>query len=199
MSEPHRKADLLRYLQDARDALLWKMDGLGEYDVRRPLTPTGTNLLGLVRHVTGIELGYLGDTFGRPYFDPAPPPAWYRETAEPNADMWVGPDEPRERITGLYRLAWEHANTTITTLPLDTIGRVPWWPETRQQVTLHHIVVRVIADTHRHAGHADIARELIDGAAGWSRDHDNLPSTDPAWWADYRHRLEQSARQADHG
>ncbi|NEE26132.1 DUF664 domain-containing protein, partial [Streptomyces sp. SID7982] len=54
--------DILRlYLQNARDALLWKLDGLSEYDIRRPLTPTGTNLLGLVKHVAGIELGYLGD------------------------------------------------------------------------------------------------------------------------------------------
>ena len=54
-------------LRSIREAMLWKLDGLSEYDVRRPLTPTGTNLLGLIKHVASIELGYFGDTFGRPY------------------------------------------------------------------------------------------------------------------------------------
>ena len=44
------KAELHEYLQSGRAVLLWKLDGLSEYDVRRPLTPTGTNLLGLVQH-----------------------------------------------------------------------------------------------------------------------------------------------------
>ncbi len=65
-SDESAKSDLRYYLQSARDALLWKLEGLSEYDVRRPHTPTGTNLLGLVKHVAGVELGYLGDTFGRP-------------------------------------------------------------------------------------------------------------------------------------
>ena len=72
MTESDLKADLRRYLQDAREAMLWKLDGLSEYDVRRPLVPTGTNLLGLVKHVTGVEMGYLGDTFGRPCPDQLP-------------------------------------------------------------------------------------------------------------------------------
>lgn len=71
LSQP--KADLQRYLQSARDALLWKLEGLSEYDVRRPLTPTGTNLLGLVKHAAGVELGYFGDTFGRPSARWCPP------------------------------------------------------------------------------------------------------------------------------
>ena len=53
------KADLHRYLQAARDALLWKLDGLSEYDIRRPMVPTGTNLLGLVKHVASVEAGLL--------------------------------------------------------------------------------------------------------------------------------------------
>jgi hypothetical protein len=66
------KADLHLYLQAARDALLWKLDGLSEYDLRRPLTPTGTNLLGLVKHVALVESGYFGETFGRPFDAPLP-------------------------------------------------------------------------------------------------------------------------------
>ncbi|WP_369251359.1 DinB family protein [Streptomyces sp. R41] len=190
------KADLLHYLQDAREALLWKLDGLCEYDARRPLTPTGTNLLGLVKHVAGVELGYFGDTFGRQYFDEEPPPWWYTQDAELNADMWATADESREQIVGLYQQAWEHSNATIETLSLDAIGHVPWWPEERQEVTLHHVLVRVTAETHRHAGHADIVRELIDGSAGELKGKDNMPPGDQAWWERYRRRLERVAHEA---
>ncbi|QYX79138.1 DinB family protein [Streptomyces akebiae] len=188
------KADLHHYLQSARDALLWKIDGLSEYDARRPLTPTGTNLLGLLKHTASVELGYLGDTFGRPSGEPLP---WLDDDAEPNADMWVTAAESREDIVGLYRRAWAHADATIDALPLDTVGRVPWWPDDRDEVTLHHAVVRVIADTHRHAGHADILRELIDGVVGMNEGNTGIPSHDPAWWEDYRERLERAAKEAD--
>ncbi|MFD3475154.1 DinB family protein [Streptomyces sp. NPDC058695] len=192
-SEP--KADLHFYLQSARDALLWKLEGLSEYDIRRPLTPTGTNLLGLVKHVASVELGYLGDTFGRPSGEPMP---WVEESAELNADMWATADESREFIVELYRRAWAHADATIDALPLDTVGKVPWWPDGRDEVTLNHAVVRVIADTHRHAGHADIIRELLDGASGMSKGNDSMASDDPAWWEDYRGRVERAAREAGH-
>lgn len=187
------KADLHRYLQSAREALLWKLEGLPEYDVRRPLTPTGTNLLGLVKHVASVELGYFGDTFGRPFDGPGP---WFEDDAEPNADMWVPGEEAREQIVGLYQRAWAHADATIDALPLEAIGRVPWWPDERSEVTLHRILVHMIAETARHAGHADIVRELIDGSAGLRVGNDNLPPGDRAWWEDYRTRVECAAREA---
>lgn len=197
MIEPNPKADLLRYLQEARDALVWKLDGLSEYDIRRPLTPTGTNLLGLVKHVASVELGYFGDTFGRPFFDGEPPSWWYTEESEPNSDMWATAQESRDQIVGLYHQAWEHSNSTISTLPLDAIGHVPWWPVERREVTLNHILVRVISDTQRHAGHADIVRELIDGSVGCLQGKDDLPPGDQAWWEDYRSRLERVAREVN--
>jgi hypothetical protein len=188
------KADLHRYLQDARDALLWKLEGLSEYDIRRPMVPTGTNLLGLVKHVASIELGYFGDTFDRPSGEPLP---WLETAAEDNSDMWATAEESREQITGLYRRAWAHSDATIGALPLDAVGHVPWWPQDRNTVTLHHVLVRMIADTQRHAGQADIVRELIDGSAGMLEGNDNLPSHDKAWWESYRERVERAARQAD--
>ncbi|MFI2777835.1 DinB family protein [Streptomyces sp. ALB3] len=193
MTAPDAKADLHHYLQSAREALLWKLEGLSEYDVRRPLTPTGTNLLGLVKHAAGVELGYLGDTFGRPSGEPLP---WVEEGAEPNADMWATADETRGYIVELYHRAWAHADATIEALPLDTVGTVPWWPSHRNGTTLHHAAVRVVADTHRHAGHADILRELIDGAVGMSKGNDSIPPGDAAWWENHRSRLEQAAREA---
>lgn len=196
MTDASLKADLHVYLQSARDALLWKLDGLSEYDARRPLTPTGTNLLGLVKHVAGVELGYLGDTFARPSGEPLP---WLDEGGDPNADMWATADEPREQIVALYHRAWAHADATIEALPLDTVGTVPWWPDRRAKVTLHHAVVRVITDTQRHAGHADILRELIDGAVGMREDNDSMPPGDAAYWESHRSRLEHAAREAGRG
>lgn len=187
------KADLHRYLRTARESLLWKLDGLSEYDIRRPMTPTGTNLLGLVKHVASIELEYFGDVFGRPSGEALP---WFGDGAEPNADMWATADESREQITGLYRRAWAHADATIDALTLDSVGRVPWWPDDRSQVTLHRIMVHVIAETQRHAGHADIVRELIDGIVGLRADNTNMAPVDQAWWEDYRNRLEGVAREA---
>jgi uncharacterized damage-inducible protein DinB len=193
MTESDPKADLHRYLQAARDALLWKLDGLSESDSRRPLVPTGTNLLGLIKHVASVELGYFGETFGRPFDEPLP---WFDDDAEPNADMWATADESREEIIGLYHRAWAHADVTIDTLPLDAIGHVPWWPEDRREVTLHRVLVHMVAETNRHAGHADIVRELIDGAVGMRPGNENMPSGDHAWWESYRGRLEQVARDA---
>ncbi|MGI5286759.1 DinB family protein [Nonomuraea polychroma] len=191
VSDP--KADLHRYLQIARDALLWKLDGLSEYDVRRPMTPTGTNLLGLIKHVASVEFGYFGDTFDRPSGEPLP---WFEEDAEANADMWATADESREQIIALYHRAWAHADATINELPLDAIGRVAWWPAERREATLHRILIHVIIETNRHAGHADIVREMIDGTAGLRADNGNLPSKDQMWWETYRNRLEQAAREA---
>ncbi|MFJ6676518.1 DinB family protein [Actinosynnema sp. NPDC091369] len=183
------KSHLHRYLRTAREALLWKLEGLGEYDVRRPLTPTGTNLLGLVKHLAGVEAGYFGHTFGRPFPEPMP---WTSEDAEPNADMWATADESREDVVSLYRRACAHADDTIEALDLDALGTVAWWPADRASVTLHAVLVHMIAETNRHAGHADIVRELIDGAAGLRPDNDNLAVLD---WAAYRARLERVARE----
>jgi uncharacterized damage-inducible protein DinB len=193
MSQSTPKSVLHRYLQIAREALLWKLDGLSDYDARRPMTPTGTNLLGLVKHVASVELEYLGDVFGRPSGEPLP---WFEDDAEPNADMWATSDESREQIVDLYRRAWKHSDATIDALELDAVGRVPWWPDDRAEVTLHTIIVHMIAETNRHAGHADIVRELIDGAAGLRADNDNMAPADADWWREYRDRVDRAAHEA---
>jgi len=193
ITEWEPKAELHRYLQDGREALLWKLDGLSEYNIRRPLTPTGTNLLGLVKHVASVEIGYFGDTFGRPLGELLP---WFAADAEPNADMWATADESREWIVALYRRVWEHSDATIATRPLEAVGHVPWWPEERRAVTLHRVLIHLIAETHRHAGHADIVRELIDGVVGHRPTNDNMAGGDAAWWESYRSRLEEVAREA---
>jgi uncharacterized damage-inducible protein DinB len=187
------KTQLKDYLQTARDAVLWKLDGLSEYDVRRPLVRTGTNLLGLVKHLASVEVGYFGNTFGRPFDQPMP---WWDDDAETNADMWATADESREQMIGFYRRSWAHADETIDALDLAAVGHVPWWPEDRREVTLHRVLVHVIAETNRHAGHADVVRELIDGAAGLRLGRDNMPDEDDAWWRSYVDKLERVARKA---
>jgi uncharacterized damage-inducible protein DinB len=187
------KTQLREYLQSARDALLWKLEGLSEYQIRRPMVPTGTNLLGLVKHVASVEAGYLGDTFGRPFGEPLP---WLQPDAAPNEDMWATPDQSRQEIIDLYHRVWQNSDATIAALGLDAIGQVPWWPPERREVTLQGIIVHMIAETNRHAGHADVVRELIDGAVGLRQVRSNLPEENEAWWQEYRERLERAARQA---
>lgn len=182
------KIELLGYLCQARESVVWKLEGLGERDVRRPLTPTGTNLLGLVKHLALVEAGYFGEVFQRPY-----PEKILQDNAEDNADMWATAQESRDDVLGLYRRVWVHSDDTIETLPLDAMGAVPWWPSERRSVTLHRILVHTIAETHRHAGHADLTRELIDGEAGRSKERSNMPAWDDASWSAHFKRLQAVA------
>ena len=94
MTAQGAKADLQQDLQEGRDALVWKLEGLSEYDVRRPMTPTGTNLLGLVKHVAYVELGYFGAVFGRPV--PAAQVWMDDEGSDPTWDLWATAEESRE-------------------------------------------------------------------------------------------------------
>jgi uncharacterized damage-inducible protein DinB len=193
---PDLKTDLHDYLRAARAALLWKLDGISEYDARRPLVATGTNLLGLVKHCATVEWGHFGAAFDRPFRTTLP---WVGGDAEPDADMWAAADETRAGLVELYRELCAHSDTVIDELPLDTVGEVPWWPPEIRRVTLQHILVHTVAEVQRHAGHADIVRELVDGSAGYSPGGALLPDGDRQWWAERRARLEQVARAADPG
>lgn len=187
------KETLKKYLQSERDSLLWKLDGLSERDARWPHTPTGTNLLGLVKHVGSMEFEYFGRVFDRPADQPLP---WLDDDAEINDDMWATADESMEWVIDFYRRSWAHADATIDALDLDSPGKVPWWLEGRQDATLHRILVHMISETARHAGHADIVREKIDGEAGLRSNNTNLPEQDAQWWADYVAKLRATAENA---
>ncbi len=182
------KDDLHLYLRRAREALLWKLEGLGERDLRRPLTPTGTNLLGLVKHLTGVEAGYFGGSLGRPT-EHVP---WDDDGLEDNADMWATAEESSSEILDLYRRVTAAADAAIGSLPLDAPAHVPWWGE-RGHVTLGRLLVHMVAETSRHGGHADVVRELVDGSVGLRDGVSNLPEQDEAWWAAYRARLSEVA------
>jgi hypothetical protein len=187
------KETLHSYLRIRRGDLLAKLDGLGDYDIRRPMTPTGTNLLGLVKHVAGVGLGYFGEVFGRPSGRYLP---WQDESAAPDADMWADAGESRADIVELHHFAARHSDETIRALPLDAVGEVPWWPEERRKVTLHRILVHMCVGTAQHAGHADILRELLDGTAGMRPGDANLSPRTRDGWARHRAEIEAAARAA---
>nr|WSW67097.1 DinB family protein [Streptomyces sp. NBC_00995] len=189
MIEALAKDDLHGRLRRDRKALLWKLDGLSEYDTRRPLTATGTNLLGLVKHVATVEARYFGEVFDRP--SPEPLSRWQDSDG---GDQWATEDETRAQIIGFYRRTWEHSDATISELPLDAPGHVPWWPEAHSRTTLFAVMIHVLGESIRHAGHADILREGLDGRTGLRAEHEKPIDEEAraAHWA----KVEQAARSA---
>jgi uncharacterized damage-inducible protein DinB len=180
------KGTLHEYLRGTRGLLLAKVEGLSEYDMRRPLVPSGTNLLGLLKHLAGLEYSYLGECFGR-----VPPEklAWVEDgTIWDGADMWALPSESSEYLIGLYQRACAFADATITTLDLDAPGSVAHWPEDGRATTLGVLLVRMVDETAHHAGHADVVRELIDGQGGSDAD-----LMDETAWSEYYQTIQQAA------
>ncbi|MEC5152403.1 hypothetical protein RCH22_004044 [Cryobacterium psychrotolerans] len=110
--------------------------------------------------------------------------------------MWATPDQSCESLIALYRRVGTHSSATIDALSLDTIGQVPWWTGDRSAASLHEILVHLIAETHRHAGHTDLVRELNDGEAGLRQGNDNMPPADRAWWEGYPERVEAAAQES---
>ena len=175
-----------------REAMVWKLDGLSEYDIRRPLTATGTNLLGLVKHLSTWQARYLGEVFNRPF--PEPLPHW-DDAAQDGTDMWATEHETRAEIIDRYRRVWEHTDATIDALPIDAPGYVPWWP--RPDVKLFNVMVHILSETNRHAGHADILREQLDGTVGTDAESVASDERDAAYWDSRRAVIERAARAAD--
>ena len=139
-----------------RDAVLWKLEGLDDAALRRAMTPSGTNLLGLVKHLAAVEYGWFCETFGRET-EPLP-----FDDDDPDADLRVRPDETTQNILAFYGRARAAADRAIDELELDHTGTA--W--SGQTVSLRWVLIHMVEETARHAGHADIVRELIDGTTG---------------------------------
>jgi uncharacterized protein DUF664 len=182
------KAYLHDELRWVRESLLFKLDGLPEYDVRRPLTKTGTNLLGLIKHLTMSEARYFGGVFDRPY--PERLPQFDEPGYANHHHMWVTEQESRSDIVDGYQRACAHSDATIEALPIDAPGFVPWWP--RPNVKLFNVMVHIVGETNRHAGHADVLREQLDGAVGSGP----ITTPDDTDWEAHRSRVEEAARKA---
>lgn len=184
--------DLLKdYLQGARDVLLWKLEGLSERGLRLPRTPIGTTLLGIVKHALNTEVIYFGATFGREW--PTPDELVSPDDPHPLASWYATETETAAGIVDLYGRVQTFADETIDALPLDAIGHVAHWGG--KEVTLHEIMVHKTVDLQRHAGHADILREQLDGSIGLLPGNSNVP--DAIDWPTYTQRLTAIADRFD--
>lgn len=180
------KRHLWRLLQQQRDALISKVEGVSERELRLPRTPTGASLLGILKHCLNVEYGYFGPTFGRTADLPGLVPLEVYDE-DPQADWYATAEESAASVVELYRQVQAFADDTIDHLDLTARGEVPWRPEGRREVTLGRLMVYVALDLARHAGQADILREGVDGAVGWRRPGDNVP--DGYDWAAYVEKL----------
>jgi hypothetical protein len=191
MIDAYAKTYLHDDLRWIRKAMISKLDGLSDYDIRRPLTFTGTNLLGLIKHLSTSEARYFGEVFDRPFSEPLP---WWDDESERGADMWATEHETRAEIVDRYRRVWDHADATIDALAIDAPGHVPWWP--RPDVKLFNVLVHRLTETSRHAGHADILREQLDGTVGLDGASVAQQEKDAAFWENRHAKIERAARAA---
>ncbi|MFV2176301.1 DinB family protein [Actinomadura sp. LOL_016] len=150
------KETLWSSLDRHRDAVLWKLDGLDDASLRRPMTPSGTSLLGLTKHLAAVEYAWFCETFGRET-EPLP-----FDPEDPEADMRAEPHETVEDIAAFHRRARTAADAVIRDLGLEVTGTA-WSGET---VSLRWVLVHMVEEVARHTGHMDIIRELIDGRTG---------------------------------
>jgi uncharacterized damage-inducible protein DinB len=165
---PHtgtEKEILLHSMERHRAAVRWKLEGLDDEQLRRPLVPSGTTLLGLVKHLAAVEYAWFCETFG---VETEPLPF---DDEDENADLRVEPGETTAEVLAFYDRACAAANASIEATDLDATGTVSW---TGRTVSMRWVLVHMIEETARHAGHVDILRELIDGMAG---DHNRAPAT----------------------
>lgn len=150
------KTSLYAALDRHRDVVVWKLDGLTDSRLRQPVTPSGMSLLGLLKHLTFVEDGWFCATFGRPVhaalFDPA----------DPDADWRAEPNETGAGLLAAYAETRVRADAVIDELGLEDTGTA--W--TGQTVTLRWVLIHMVEELARHAGHADVVRELLDGATG---------------------------------
>ena len=150
------KESLKVALDRHRDAVLWKLEGVSDEDLRRPLVRSGSNLLGLVKHLAAVEYGWFCDTFGRPT-EPLP-----FDDDDPDADLRVEPEETTADVLAFYGRARDAADRAIDEIGLEDTG-MAWFGE---PVTMRWVLIHMVEETARHAGHVDILRELIDGMTG---------------------------------
>lgn len=178
------KALLRTHLALAQNHLLWKLDGLSDEELRRPMTKTSTNLIGIVKHLAGVTAHYLISSFGREReFFP-----WEADDSELwyGGDMWAAPDESPAEIIAAYRRACDASLASIDDMELDTVGT----HHTGVKVSLRWMILNVLTDTACHAGHADILRERIDGRVGVDPVLTNtVDGDDDEYWAKFRQRM----------
>jgi uncharacterized damage-inducible protein DinB len=147
---------LERFLDFQRDSIVRKARGLHRDAATRSFVDSATTLLGIVKHLTDVERWWFAAVFGGETID-------FRWTDEdPDADWRIEDDESVEGIVADYEAACARSRELVTGRdPLETAAHVEY-----RSTTLRWILVHMIEETARHAGHADILRELTDGVVG---------------------------------
>lgn len=185
------KNQLHSYLTATREAVLWKAEALSDYDLTRPLVPSGSNIVGIIQHLACVEFGYFVECFGQQANEPLL--TQIDGSDEMDADMWVPAHIPTEEILEFYRRAISRANENILALDLAAPVTVPWWSEEKRNTTLGRLLIHMNVETARHAGHLDIIRELIDGSIGNRKVLPNLPPHNPEGWVTLRQKIQHAA------
>jgi hypothetical protein len=143
------RATLLALLQYQRDSVVGKVEGITAEQARRSPLPTGTSLLWLVKHMAVAEQLWVARRFAGLMAD--------------LDDDSVQPDDTVESAVAAYRSTWSRVAGIVADSSLDdtcaNLGE-------GHQVNLRWVLMHLLEETARHAGHADVLRELIDGETG---------------------------------
>src|SRR5450756_2277623 len=130
------KESLRVALDRHRDVVLWKLEGLDDDALRRPMVPSGTTLLGLVKHLAGVEYGWFCETFGRPT------EALPFDEDDPEADLRVEPGESTDDVVALYRRAREAADRVIDEVGIEETGTA-WFGDA---VSLRWVLIHMVEE-----------------------------------------------------
>lgn len=185
-----RGAQLREYLNDAREAILWKCEGLSDAQARTPLTATGTHVMGLLLHLAVTESQYFISCLGREIENPLI--RGVIEAEDPQADFLPPPDMTLEDAVETYRKTTVAADAVLDELELDSLAVVPWWIK-HPHTTVERLLVHMIAESHRHAGHLDIVREQLDGFVGLRPSAPNIPDLTTGQWEEQHLRIKELA------
>jgi len=165
---PHRRLDvpfagdekamLSAFLDRYRETILWKLEGVTTEQASARLVPSASTLLGIVKHLAYVERGWFPIYFaGGPVNYP-----WAEDEPDPDIDFRVSVTDTIESVSRLYREEIVRSRDIVAGASLDDLSK----EQNRGPRTLRWIMVHMIEETARHAGHADILRELTDGAIG---------------------------------
>ncbi|WP_186313492.1 DinB family protein [Paenarthrobacter nicotinovorans] len=190
IAEDDRGAQLREYLNDAREAILWKCEGLSDAQARTPLTPTGTHVMGLLLHLAVTESQYFISCLGREIENAVIRHVIEAEDAQ--ADFLPPPGMTLEDAVRIYRQTIVAVDAVLDEVELNSPAVVEWWIKHRH-TTVERLLVHMIAESHRHAGHLDIVREQLDGFVGLRPSAPNIPDLTPDQWEEQNLRLKELA------
>jgi uncharacterized damage-inducible protein DinB len=146
------------FLDFLRATVLWKLEGLDDEQLRRPMVPSGTSLLGMVKHLAYVERSWFqGVWAGQEVSLP-----WTKE--DPDADWRIEPAETTADVLALYQAECDRSREIVAAA--SDLGEAVTHPRWQEKLSRRWILAHMIEETARHAGHADILREQLDGAVG---------------------------------